>query len=57
MTRRWFSVIAVLGCVLAITPSASAECAWVLWQEVPVASGGWSLGYGERDRLPNKGGL
>jgi hypothetical protein len=32
MTRRWFSVIAVLGCVLAITPSASAECAWVLWE-------------------------
>ena len=31
MTRRWLSLIAVLGCVLALTPSASAECAWVLW--------------------------
>jgi len=31
MTRCGFSVLAVFCGVLALTPSASAECAWVLW--------------------------
>jgi len=34
MIRRWFSVIAALYCILALAPSASAECAWVLWHHL-----------------------
>src|SRR5262245_31585219 len=39
MRRHWRSIVLALCCSLALAASTSAECAWVLWQELPVASG------------------
>ncbi len=33
-SRRGRILLALLTCLLALTTSASAECAWVLWQRV-----------------------
>jgi len=41
LTRRAFVVIAL--CVLTSAATASAECAWVLWEERPIKSGQWRI--------------
>ena len=55
MTTRWPCLaIAVLCGLLAVATSASAECAWVLWQEVLVGPGRWSLDEGMEIAFPTK---
>ena len=55
MRRTQAALCAGLG-LLLVAPSASAECAWVLWQELPVASGGWTLDTGTESAFLTKKG-
>jgi len=41
LARRTFTVIAL--CLLTASATASAECAWVLWEERPIKSGQWRI--------------
>ena len=55
MPRRWqYVILATLCCLPALAASASAECAWVLWEEVPSASGSWSLDMGKESAFLTK---
>jgi hypothetical protein len=47
---RWPCIVAVAALLCAlftVVTSASAECSWLLCQEVPAGSGRWSLDEGK----------
>ena len=49
MTRRFlWLVVAMLCCPFVVAPSGFAECAWVLWQQLPTGAEDWSLERGQR---------
>ena len=54
MFRRSLRIIPLVINLLAVATSASAECAWVLWQEVPTGSGRWSLDEGKEIAFQTK---
>jgi len=41
--RRACIVVAMLSCMFGVAASASAECAWVLWEQTPLPLGGMGI--------------
>ncbi len=39
MTRRWLCIVLATLCLLALAASASADCAWVLWNNLSFTDG------------------